>query len=194
MTPTFDDIPDATPLDPDSIAGLKLSYVTNQAELNLAEEANILAALNWSRRRKDDPLQLPFVLELHRRMFGDVWSWAGTWRRTQTNVGVTAGVIPARTLSLLDDVRYWVSNATYSRDEIAIRLHHQLVAIHPFANGNGRHTRLLADLLARRLGSAPFTWGGRSLSAPSDIRRTSIAALRQADQGDIRALLVFARS
>ncbi|MBI4923888.1 MAG: mobile mystery protein B [Devosia nanyangense] len=185
----------ATPLDPDTLAGLKPTYLSNQAELDAAEEANILRALNWAgRERGRDLLRLDYVLQLHRRMFGDVWTWAGTWRRRQTNIGVAPATIPERTQALLSDARYWLANTTYDPDELAVRLHHQMVFIHPFANGNGRHTRLLADLLVASLNRPVFSWGGRSLSAPGELRRSYIDALQRADHGDIVPLLAFARS
>jgi Fic-DOC domain mobile mystery protein B len=186
--------PGATPLGPEELQGLKPTHIVTQAELDAAEAANIGEAIVWMRRsRRKDLLHRDFVLELHRRMFGDVWRWAGTWRRSETNIGVEPASIPVRLEALLNDVRYWMDHATYSRDELAIRLHHQMVFIHPFPNGNGRHTRLMADLIRTRLGSVPFTWGGRNLSSASDTRRTYIDALRTADRGDLAPLLDFAR-
>ncbi len=185
----------ATPLDPDTLDGLRPTYISTQAELNAAEEANILTALSWARRsRRGDLLSLDYVRRLHRQMFGDVWSWAGTWRRRQTNIGVAPAMIPERTQGLLNDARYWLEHATYEPDELAVRLHHQMVLIHPFPNGNGRHTRLLADLLVTSLGKPVFTWGGGHLSAPDEARGIYLAALRTADGGDITPLVAFARS
>ena len=184
----------ATPLDPDTLSGLKLSHIATQAHLNTAEEANVLSALAWSKRsRSNDILSRAFIQSLHKRMFGDVWRWAGIWRKRETSIGVDPATIPPRVEALLGDVRYWAANATFDRDEIAIRLHHQLVSIHPFPNGNGRHTRLMADLLVGRLGGAPFSWGGANLSAAGDVRERYIDALRSADRGDLSSLLAFAR-
>lgn len=185
----------ATPLGPDELRGLKLSSIVTQADLNVAEEANILSALTWSRRRrKTSLLTRDFIITLHRRMFGDVWDWAGEWRRRETNIGVQPNTIPVRVQALLQDADYWIENGTYDADELAIRFHHQLVLIHPFANGNGRHSRLMADLLAEQLQQPVFTWGGVSLVAATDTRRTYNKALRAADQGDIASLLAFARA
>jgi Fic-DOC domain mobile mystery protein B len=166
-----------------------------QADLDEAEASNILGAVEWARRsRRRDILHRSFVLELHRRMFGDVWLWAGTWRQRQTNIGVEPATVPMRVEGLLNDVRYWLSQQIYDRDELAIRLHHQMVLIHPFPNGNGRHTRMMADLLRARLGAAPFSWGGASLSAASEVRERYIDSLHAADGGDLDPLLAFARS
>ena len=189
-------VPGATPLGPDDLAGLRLSHVITRADLDAAEESNILAALAWTQRsRRKAILERDFVLALHKRMFGDVWAWAGKWRRQETSIGVDPATIAVRVEALLGDVRYWVEHATYGPDEIAVRLHHQMVLIHPFANGNGRHTRLMADLLRTRVLGGPFTWGsGIDLAAQSEARRRYIAALQLADRGDIAPLLAFARS
>src|SRR3546814_6807362 len=126
-----------------------------------------------------------FVRTLHKRMFGEVWAWAGSYRRTARNIGVDAYRIPAEVAQLLDDVRYWVEHHTYDPDEAAVRLHHRLVSIHPFPNGNGRHARMMADLLIQQLGRPPFTWGGTALADIGEKRRRYIDALQSADRHDI---------
>lgn len=127
-------------------------------------------------------------------MFGDVWKWAGTWRTTARNIGVDAWRIGTDVAALLDDVRYWLEKGTCPPDETAVRLHHRLVVIHPFPNGNGRHARLMADLLVERLGGPPFSWGSGGLAGPGDLRRRYVAARRAADNHEIAPLLAFARS
>ena len=127
-------------------------------------------------------------------MFGEVWSWAGTYRRTARNIGVEAYRIQIEMAAMFDDVRYWLEKDTYPPDETAVRLHHRLVFIHPFPNGNGRHARLMADLLSERLGGKPFSWGGGALVSVGELRSRYIAALRVADGHDIKPLLAFARS
>lgn len=185
----------ATPLDPDTLSGLKLSYVATQAALNAAEETNILSALAWTKRsRAKDILNRAYIQSLHQRMFGDVWRWAGTWRKRETTIGIDPLLIPPRAEALLADVRYWITNTVFDRDESAVRLHHQLVLIHPFPNGNGRHTQLMADLLVGQLGGMPFGWGSTNLSAAGDVRKRYIDALRLADRGDLLPLIAFARS
>jgi Fic-DOC domain mobile mystery protein B len=139
-------------------------------------------------------LKADFALSLHKCMFGDVWRWAGTYRTTALDIGIDAYRIPVEIAALFDDVRYWVEHETYPPDEIAVRLHHRLVAIHPFPNGNGRHTRLMADLLIERLGGEPFSWGGGALADTGELRTRYIEALRAADTHDIGPLLAFARS
>ena len=195
MTAEFEPVPDATPLGPDELAGLKLPWVITQADLNAAEEANILKAIAWTERRRRTPLlDRMFLLDLHRRMFGDVWAWAGTWRRRETNIGVAPNTVPVRVQALLQDGGYWIDNEIFQPDELALRVHHQLALIHPFPNGNGRHSRLMADLLIEELGGQPFSWGGHGLTNATDTRRSYIRALKAADGGDIDPLLAFARS
>ena len=191
----FEEPEDATPLEPEEREGLLPTWITYRSELNETEQANIAAGAAWAhRQRRRDVLTEDFVTELHRRMFGDVWAWAGEFRRTERNIGIDPIRIPVEIRMTLDDARYWLDHETYPPDEIAVRLHHRLVAIHPFPNGNGRTTRLVADLLAVRLGQEPFTWGRASLTDVGETRACYIAALRAADDHDIRPLLVFARS
>ena len=174
------------------------SWITSRADLNVAEQANIIDGAAWARRRRGrkpaDMLTADFAIMLHGQMFGDVWKWAGTYRTTARNIGVDAHRIGMDVAQLMDDVRYWVDNKTYPPDEIAVRLHHRLVAIHPFPNGNGRHSRLMADLLIERLGGASFSWGGGGLADTGELRRRYVQALRAADNHDISPLLAFARS
>jgi Fic-DOC domain mobile mystery protein B len=94
----------------------------------------------------------------------------------------------------IDDARYWIKHAVFEPDEIAVRFSHRLVAIHPFPNGNGRFSRLVGDLLARQLGRQPFTWGRISLVDAGLTRKAYVAALREADQHNIKPLIDFARS
>ena len=195
MSDLFDEPGDATPLDPEEREGLLQTWITYRSELNQAEQANIAAGLAWARRqRRPDILTNTFIKRLHARMFGDVWAWAGDFRQTERNIGIDPIRIAIELRAVLDDVRYWVEHETFPPDEIAVRLHHRLVAVHPFPNGNGRTTRLLADLLAERLGRAPFTWGRTRLTDVGEVRARYIAALKAADGHDIRPLLAFARS
>lgn len=195
MTSPFAQPDDATPLDAGEREGLRQSWIITRADLNEAEQLNIDSAMGWTRRRrKTELLAEAFVFELHRRMFGKVWRWAGTQRTTAKNIGVDAAQIPVRLGALLDDTRYWVRHDTYPADEIAIRLHHGLVAIHPLPNGNGRHARLMADLLVSERGARPFSWGGGTLQDVGELRAAYMSALRAADAHDIAPLLAFARA
>lgn len=187
--------PGATPLDPDETDGLIPSHISTQAQLNEWEEANILEARRWVfERRRGDILTEEFTREMHRRMFDKTWKWAGDFRRSDKNIGVDSGQIAIRLRQLLDDARYWIQHHTYPIDEIAARFHHRLVSIHPFANGNGRHARLMADILLVQTDAQPFTWGSKTLVTDGAERNTYVAALRAADAGDIKPLLQFARS
>ena len=134
-----------------------------------------------------------FVLELHKRLFGSVWKWAGTFRRTEKNIGVDPIQVAIQLRQLLDDARYWVEHGTYSPKELAARFHHKLVFIHPFPNGNGRHARIMADAVLTKLLNEPaIDWaGGYRLEAMNERRDQYIAALRAADGHDMSALLEF---
>ncbi len=195
MSDLFDEPDDATPLEPEERDGLLQTWITYRGELNGAEQTNIAAGAAWAtRQRRRDILTDAFIKQLHAKMFGDVWSWAGDFRQTERNIGIDPVRVPVELRMALDDVRYWVEKETYPPDEIAVRLHHRLVAVHLFPNGNGRTARLMADLLVERLGQEPFTWGRVGLTDVSEARTQYIAALRAADDHKITPLLEFARS
>jgi len=187
----------ATPLDPDELEGLKFKHVRHRGELDHLEQANIQQGLMWLDKKKDiDILSEQFIKDLHRKLFGEVWRWAGTFRRTEKNIGIDPIQIAIRLRMLLDDVRYWIDNDTYEPIEMAARIHHQLVYIHLFPNGNGRHARIMADaLLTKVFEMAPINWsGGYDLQKMNKRRNEYILALRSADQGDIQPLLNFIRA
>lgn len=183
-----------TLLSPDDQRGLIPTYIATRGELFDAEQRNIAQALL---RRSPSTTQLltdRYLRRLHKAMFGDVWSWAGRYRRVQTNIGIDANQIAIAVRDLVDDTLTWLEHETYADDEAAIRFHHRLVAIHPFPNGNGRHGRIAADLLAATRGRPEFSWG-RDLGLDTDrLRATYRQALRRADEGDIGDLLSFARA
>ncbi len=190
----------ATPIDPDEAEGLLQSHVSTRHELDELEEANIQAGLEWAQgralrgRRRADVLTEGFLYELHRQMFGAVWAWAGQVRTTEKNIGVVKFDIRPEVRKLVADARHWREHGVYGTDELAVRFHHRLVSIHPFPNGNGRHARLMADLVAQQAGRPRFSWGGASLTRTSALRRSYISALREADQGNLDPLIAFARS
>lgn len=195
MTDPLDSEDEAgTPLSAEERAGLIPSYITLRGELNEAEQTNIAEAEDWAFRRRRDVLDEKFLNDLHRRMFARVWKWAGEYRRSGKSVGIDAYRIPQDLRQLIGDTRYWIENATYGPDEIAARFHHRLVAIHPYPNGNGRHSRLATDLLLKQLGQPRFTWGSENLVDPGVTRHSYISALRAADAHDLKALLAFVRS
>ena len=174
--------------------GLIPSYITLRSELNEAEQANILEAEEWAFMRKRDLLEEKFFNNLHKRMYGNVWRWAGRYRTSGKNIGIDAYRIPTELRQLLDDCRYWIENRIYEPDEIALRFHHRIVSIHCYPNGNGRHARLAADLLLKSMGQERFSWGGKNLVDVGETRGRYIAALQAADEHDIGPLLEFVRS
>jgi Fic-DOC domain mobile mystery protein B len=186
-----------TPLSTDEQADLIPNLATKE-ELNEFERANILVAYDWAlasrNLRRQDPLTEPYLRDLHRRMFDQTWKWAGIYRTTEKNIGIAHYQIRDGLGALLGDVRYWLQHQTFPPDEIAVRFHHRLVSIHPFANGNGRHARLMADVLVRTQDRPVFTWGGADIVAQGDFRLRYIDALQAADKNDIALLLAFARS
>ena len=183
----------ATPLTEEELADLIPSYISVRPELNEAEQTNILEAEEWAFSRKRDVLDERFLKNLHKRMFGRVWKWAGIFRTSGKNIGVDAYKIAVELRNLLDDCRYWIEHGTYEPDEIAARFHHRLVLTHSFPNGNGRHARTAADLLLVPLDRPRFTWGRANLVNASETRDRYIAALQAADHHDIAPLLAFVR-
>jgi Fic-DOC domain mobile mystery protein B len=185
----------STPLTEEEKDGLIPSWITFRNELNAVEQENILAAEQWAfSGRKRDVLSEKFIRDLHKRMFGKVWTWAGKFRTTARNIGVDAWKIPTDLKTLLDDTHYWIEHHTYPPDEIATRFHHRLVWIHPFPNGNGRMARLATDLLLVQINQPRFTWGSANLVDISKTRKQYVEALRAADKGDIAPLQCFVRS
>jgi Fic-DOC domain mobile mystery protein B len=186
-----------TPLFPEEQDDL-IPDLTTKEELNEWERQNILEAYTWALEPRNlngkDPFAEAYVRELHLRMFDQTWKWAGTYRTTEKNIGIPHYQIREALAILLGDVRHCVEHQTFEPDELAIRFHHRLVWIHPFANGNGRHARLMADVIVRKQGRPVFTWGGADIVRAGDFRRSYIDALRVADKNDIRPLLAFARS
>lgn len=185
-----------TPLDPDELDGLKIKHISTREELNRFEQDNINEALQWlDNRRKGDILTEKFIKTLHQRMFGKVWRWAGSFRRSGKNLGVDWSQIPVSLHTLLQDVHYWIEHKTYPADEIAVRFHHQLVWIHLFPNGNGRHARLMTDVFLKDvLKQGPFTWYIKNIDVEDKARDMYLNALRQADNHDYSMLLKFVRS
>jgi Fic-DOC domain mobile mystery protein B len=188
-----------TPIRPEEAEQL-IPRISTIGELNEYEALNILRAHEWafdSRPMKStDPLEEPYVRELHHRMFDNVWKWAGSYRQTERNTGCDPKEIVQRISQLLANTRYWLENKT-STDEALLRFHHQLTGIHPFANGNGRHARMIADVVAVKYGRTEFTWGaGKDLVAQGDARTRYLAALRtlDANENGVKSLLELARS
>ena len=187
-----------TPLSEDEQVGLKISSITTREELDEFEQHNIEKAIQWTFGKKLKAEQLfseKFIKDLHKRMYGDVWKWAGTFRTSEKNIGIKSYLIGVELKQLLDDAVYWTQNKTYNSQEIAIRFKHRLVSIHCFANGNGRHSRLMADLIMEKLYNEKFfSWGSTNLVKATETRTAYIKAVKKADQQDLLPLIAFAKS
>ena len=187
----------ATPLDHDAKLEL-IPALTTQKQLNAFEQANISVAIEWaikSRKLKTILVSVDGITALHKKMFSQTWRWAGRFRRKELNIGVEWIMIPEQLRALCDDVLYWTEHAVFEPTEIAVRFHHRLVQIHPFPNGNGRLSRLAADLFLQYRKVPPLTWGGTiDLDNNGPHRREYIASLRDADGGGYDRLIRFAVS
>lgn len=189
----------ATPIDLDELKDLIPDFISTMSELNQVEQTNISDGFLWAGKQNlEDILTASFVFKLHEKMFDQVWKWAGQKRRTNKNIGVMKEHILNDLGELLKQTQYWIQHQTFSDDEIAARFHHRLVQIHIFPNGNGRHARLLTDLLLTKRGCPKFTWGSKGAASSIEVegktREKYIAALRQGDRNDFTDLIAFARS
>lgn len=194
MSDLFEEPDDATPLTPEEKQALLPAHITYRSELNEAEQENIVRAQEWAFGRRRDLLSENFIKELHKRMLGEVWRWAGRYRTGEKNIGIPFYEVPVAVQQLLADAKAQIDSNAYSPDEIAVRFSHRLVQIHPFPNGNGRLSRLLADLLIMNLGGKRFSWGSANLLEAGTVRQRYIEAIKAADAHDIAPLLRFARS
>ncbi len=188
----------ATPLSSNETDGLISKHISTQKELNEVEQANILEARKWLAGKKPkDLLTDTFVRKLHKRMFKDVWKWAGEYRLTEKNIGVDPLQVPIQIAQLCKNTSYWIENKSFGWDELAARFHHRLVSIHAFPNGNGRHAREIADLLLLTNGQKAFSWGdadrGLGIGQTGDHRTAYLKALRDADKNRFDKLLQFVR-
>ena len=187
-----------TPLEDEEREGLIIKSISTRQELDEFEQQNIETAIGFLMGRSvttDRLLSESFIKDLHFKMFGSVWNWAGKFRKTNKNIGVDKTIINTELKKLLDNCFYWINNKIFSEEEIAIRLKHRLVLIHPFPNGNGRFSRLLADIIMEKVFHKPiFSWGGMSFNSIADSRSNYIQALREADNGNYAPLLEFAKS
>ena len=185
----------ATPLAPDEIHNLIPKHLVKQHQLDEWEQYNIARAEIWVKSRKiREVLSIDFIKKLHLKMFCDTWTWAGKFRKKQTNIGINSVYIQQELKILIDDVMFWQNNAIFPIREIAVRLHHRLVFIHPFTNGNGRFSRLFADVYLLKHNESRFSWGNRGLVQDSSFRDKYLKALRMADRGDYLELTDFADS
>lgn len=187
-----------TPLEEEEKDGLLIPTIANCGELDEFEQQNIEDAIQWifMRTFKTEAIFTEaFVRTVHKRMYGNVWAWAGDFRKTDKNIGIDKWQIPVALRTLLDDAVYWTAHQTFPPDEIAVRFKHRLVSIHCFPNGNGRQSRLMADIIIEKVFKQPvFSWGAADLVKKGDARTAYLQALKAADTGEIEPLLVFARS
>jgi Fic-DOC domain mobile mystery protein B len=187
-----------TPLSEEEKDGLKIPSITTREELDEFEQLNIEKAIQWTFGKKikaEELLSEKFVKDLHKRMYGDVWKWAGSFRISEKNLGIKSYLIPVQLKQLIDDAKFWYENNTFPSAEIAIRFKHELVSIHCFPNGNGRHSRLMADLIMEKLFGEQFlSWGSSNLVNVTDKRKEYISALKLADKRQIESLISFAKS
>ena len=187
-----------TPLSEEEKEGLLISSITTHGDLDEHEQLNIEEAIKWllnKKIKKDKILTESFIKMVHKKMFNNVWSWAGEFRKSEKNIGVRWINIGVDLKTLLDDTNYWIENKTYAPDEIAIRFKHRLVNIHCFPNGNGRHSRIMADIIIESVfGEKIFSWNQSNMVKADDTRKEYIRSIREGDKGDTKPLIKFARN
>jgi len=187
-----------TPLDEEEKEGLKIKSITTQEELDEFEQLNIEKAVEWTIHTKFKPEKIlteKFIKDLHKKMFGDVWKWAGEFRKTEKNIGIPWIQIGVELKNLLDDTVYWIENKSYPPEEIAIRFKHRIVSIHCFPNGNGRHSRMMADIMMESIFEKEmFTWHQSNMVKADLTRKEYIKSLIEADNGNINPLIEFAKN
>ena len=187
-----------TPLDEEEKEDLLIKTITTQKELDEFEQLNIEKAIEWTirtRLKTDKILSEKFIRDLHKKMYGEVWKWAGNFRKTDKNIGIKWTQIPLELKILIDDTKYWVEHQTYPPAEIAIRFKHRIVSIHCFPNGNGRHSRMMADIIMENVFSKDlFNWQQSNMVNADETRKKYITALKEADNGNINPLIEFAKN
>jgi Fic-DOC domain mobile mystery protein B len=187
-----------TPLDDEEKEGLLIQTIATRGELDEFEQQNIESAIQWSiglSLKPDLIFTESFVRSVHKRMYDQVWKWAGEFRKSNKNIGTDKWQIPTSLKSLLDDTKYWYEKNVYEPDEIAMRFKHRIVSIHCFPNGNGRHSRLMADIIIQKVFMKPeFSWGTSAFISDTAARDNYLKAIKLADKGDFSLLLEFARS
>ena len=196
IMPIFTEPEGATPLEPDEIEGLVHTHIETRDELNALESANIADCLVWlssqSTLSLEEILSLDFARTLHEEMFSRVWSWAGNFRTTEKNIGCDPSQIRVNLYNLFEDIKCWIEFNHYESRELSARIHHQLVKIHPFPNGNGRHARIFTNCVREKgLGIEPIIWATGNIDRQGEERREYIDSLRQADQNNYQPLVSY---
>jgi Fic-DOC domain mobile mystery protein B len=191
----FVDRDGSTPLDPDQITGIKFSHLVNMGELDEVEDLNIQNGLEWLNRQNNaDYLSVEFICKLHEKLFGDVWKWAGKFRKVEVNISkIPSYDVRPQLVNFFEDAKLWIGGKHMSWEEIAAETHHRLVSIHPFPNGNGRTTRIYTEYVQRRNNRPVTSWKASLIQDPKERRRTYIKALQQADKGNFQLLVEFMR-
>lgn len=199
MTVLIDNPEGATPLSPDDILGLKHKHVETRSQLNELEAANILQCQLWASKLKNPTLEAifdrDFITLLHRALFGEVWDWAGDFRLRELNIGVEPLNIPVDLHNFLEDAKCWIEFSHYTPLELSARIQHRLVQIHPFVNGNGRHSRIFTDIVRIfLLKEKPMKWAKANLEDMTTERAAYISGLRKADGGDFTEFVEYLRN
>lgn len=183
----------STPLDPDQIKGIRFSHLVNMRELDELEDINIQKGLEWlNRQKKNEYLSTEFLCKLHKQLFGDVWKWAGKFRTTEVNLSKISPYDVGVQLNIFfEDAKLWIESEKMSWDEIAAEIHHRLVSIHPFPNGNGRTTRIYTEYVQKRNHQNVTSWKASLANKPKERRDLYIKALKNADNCDFTLLIDF---
>jgi Fic-DOC domain mobile mystery protein B len=187
-----------TPLNEEEKEGLKIKSITTQGELDEFEQLNIEKAVEWTihaNLKSEKIVTEKFIKDLHKKMYGDVWKWAGEFRKSNKNIGINWTQIAIELKNLIDDTNYWIEHNIYPPEEIAIRFKHKIVSIHCFPNGNGRHSRMMADIIMEFIFNGElFSWQNSTMVKADQTRKEYISALRKADNGNINPLIEFAKN
>ena len=176
-----------TPIDDNEKQALIPSLNTLE-ELNVCEHENIIEARKWALNPRVigryDVFDVNFLLKLHEKMLDKTWKWAGQLRTSGKNIGCDPYQIRTELKTLCDDANYWIEHQTYSVEQLALVFHHQLVKIHLFPNGNGRHARLVSDCIIKKYAPAKkIDWQGKNFRSSEELRKNYILSLRKADSG-----------
>ncbi len=180
-----------TLLTPDDLDGLLPKYITTREELNDAEFRNTAEATKkyfLSRRKLE--FTLSGLYQVHKDMFGQVWKWAGKKRLTNKNIGIDKVEIDVELQKLVDDFHFWKSR-DFDLIEISARMHHRLVYIHPFNNGNGRWARFIVNLFLIEHLDSYLDFPEDDLILTTTVRKNYIRALKQADVLNYKPLIHF---
>lgn len=185
-------------MDPDARQFLLPEHadVATNNELNELEALNIADAFAWADDQTwqtADFFTQHVLREIHAKMFDQVWVWAGTYRSREVNIGnCPPEEISTRLEQVLGNLSYQSENGRSAHD-VCTALHHCIAQIHPFPNGNGRHARLVARLLAQTMGleRSSLTWGSTEYADEDTRKAAYISSLRAADDGDFGPLKSF---